>query len=52
MTNLWLHNIKNKRIDNIKIDKMPKVDYVVANPPFAINNMHGSAAIMMYCDMK
>lgn len=39
MTNLWLHNIKNKRIDNIKIDKMPKVDYVVANPPFAINNM-------------
>ena len=24
---------------NIKIDKMPKVDYVVANPPFAINNM-------------
>ena len=39
MTNLWLHNIENKRIDNIKIDKMPKVDYVVANPPFAINNM-------------
>ena len=39
MTNLWLHNIGNKRIDNIKIDKMPKVDYVVANPPFAINNM-------------
>lgn len=39
MANLWLHKIENKKIDDIKIDKMPKVDYVVANPPFAINNM-------------
>ena len=39
MTNLWLHNIENKKIDEIRIDQMPRVDYAISNPPFTINNM-------------
>lgn len=33
-TNLWLHDIKNKRIEEEQEVKLPKVDLAIANPPF------------------
>lgn len=33
-TNLWLHEIKNKRIVEEQEIKVPKVDLAIANPPF------------------
>lgn len=33
-TNLWLHEVKNKRIAEEQEVKVPKVDLAIANPPF------------------
>lgn len=36
ITNLWLHDITNKRIKENESERMPKVDFAIANPPFAL----------------
>lgn len=33
-TNLWLHEIENKRIEEEQEVRIPKVDLAIANPPF------------------
>lgn len=33
-TNLWLHEIENKRIEEEQEAEIPKVDLAIANPPF------------------
>ena len=34
ITNLWLHNVNNKRIKENEDENMPQVDIAIANPPF------------------
>lgn len=37
ITNLWLHDVYNKRIKEDNYEKFQKVDFVIANPPFVSN---------------
>lgn len=39
MTNLWLHDIYDKVINEDGLQKIPEVDYAIANPPFELQRL-------------